>query len=132
MAQTNTTSLWVQLYFVLSSLLGLILASIGMIMILNVILTQTIWKVPDRPSYGPPPEPALTRLPAPTEGELTDEQKEMLAQWEKDYQRWQEEDRSYNYEEANRKRQIANGVALLITGLPILFAHAPWVFKKAA
>lgn len=101
-------------------------------MILNVVLTQTIWKVPSRPAYGPPPEPSIARRMDIPEEELTAEQKELLAQWEKDYQYWQEQDRSYNYEEADRKRQIANGVALLITGFPILFVHAPWVFKKAA
>lgn len=131
-SSSSATPLWVQLYFVLSSLLGLILTAIGTISLVNVVLTQSVFMVPKRP-MSPPPYPAVLEKSTTltdTKG-LTQEQKDQLVQWQADYSTWQESDRNYDYEKAERQRSLANGVAMLIAGLPILFFHAPWVFRKA-
>jgi hypothetical protein len=127
---TKTPSNWVQLYFVLSSLLGLLLTAIGVMVLTNVILTQTVLKLPNQP-YNPPPEPYFKTFPtATTDQELTPDQQEALSQWEADYQRWQEENQNYDYESVSRRRDLVTALSLLITGIPILLFHAPWVFRQ--
>lgn len=132
MKESRSPSLWVQLYFVLSSLLGLVLTAMGAITFINLVLTKTILKVPEYPR----PVPMLT---TPEVGknvedstELTEEDRAMIEQWKQDYQRYQQEERDYNYEDAQTKRELAMAIAMMGVGIPILAFHAPWVFRKAA
>lgn len=132
MAKTSSPSLWVQLYFVLSSLLGLSLAAFGSMMLINVILGNTVLKVKDRPSYGPPPAPYILERAEKLEesDQITEEQKQSLVEWRQNYQQWHETERNYDYQKAETKRQLTSALALLLTGIPILLVHAPWVFRQ--
>ena len=126
----KSSSNWVQLYFVLSSLLGLVLTAIGTMIAVNVLLTQTLFKTPSRyPYYNSPPEPYVRPVTLDNE-QLTEEQKQSLEQWQKDYDAWQEESQNYDFDADNRRRDLVTALSLLITGIPILLFHAPWVFRQ--
>lgn len=117
----------IQLYFVMSSLLGLGLTALGVSMLVNVALSQTILKVPQYPSM-PPMAPTMIKLEQP-EGLAADDQA-AWEQWKVEYQHWQEVEKNYDYEAATQRRQLITAISLLVTGLPILGFHAPWVFRK--
>lgn len=123
-------SLWLQLYFVLASLLGLVLIVIGLSSLVNTLLTSTVLKVPS-PRFNMPPQPYVeTQRIKETEG-LTEEQKQALEKWQQDYERWQQEEAKRDYASEERKRALSWAIAMLVTGIPVFAVHAPYVFKKA-
>lgn len=128
MAET-TPSRWLQLYFVLAALLGLVLTAIGASMLVNTHLSSTVFKVESQ-RFSPPPQPALemTKL---DDKELTEAQKEALVEWEKEYKIWQESEKNRDYEAENRKRSYATAISFLVVGIPILLFHAPWIWKRS-
>jgi hypothetical protein len=123
---------WKNLYFVFATLLGLVLMVIGVVTATNTILTTYVFPVKSYPQGRPmdPPTMAVSETKKLQEsGELTESQKEALAQWEKDYARWQETEAKYDYEAENRKRSIANAIAMILAGVPVFALHAPFVFR---
>lgn len=139
MAKTSSStvvalpSLWLQLYFVFASLLGLLLIVMGAFNAVNVGLTATVLKpAPDQFSRPMPPEPTFVTEKAAQDAELTEDQKAAVAAWEKEFQAWQESQKNFDYEAENRKRSMAFSIAMLVTGIPVFALHAPWVFKRAA
>lgn len=121
----------IQIYFVIATLIGLIL-----IVMSGVALTQLVLKeflgVKDYPSFNSP-TPVLEKFPGQSElkdEELTEDQKQKLAEWETEYDQWKEAEKSYNSEEQSKKREIATSLAMLIVGIPVFLIHAPYVFKK--
>ncbi len=122
---------WKTLYFVLATLLGLVLLVIGAVSGVNTLLTTYVFPVKSYPQGRPidPPfyqQAELTRLKESEE--ITAEQKQALVQWEQDYARWQEEESQYDYEAENRKRSLANSVAMILAGVPVFALHAPRIF----
>lgn len=127
---TEARPFLVQIYFVLASLIGLILMVISGVTLSRLVLNELIG-VKEYPSFSAPypvKDPGI--ITAETEG-LTPEQKESLAQWEKEYADWQQREKEFNSEDQNRRRQIAESLAMLIVGLPVFGFHAPYVFKRA-
>lgn len=121
---------WKTLYFVLASLLGLVLIVIGVVSGVNTVLTTYVFPVRSYPETRPfdPPVTDIKKLQA--SDDLTEEQKEALVQWEKDYKHWQEVESKYDYEAENRKRTIANAIAMILAGVPVFALHAPHVFMS--
>lgn len=117
----------IQLYFVLATLVGLILIIIGSVTLVKTGLDQVV---------GVKPYPDFTAPYPPTEVDTlresaTESQSQALAEWEAEYARWQEELQSYNSQEQQIKRDIAQALAMLLVGVPVFLIHSPRVFKKS-
>lgn len=120
----------VQIYFVLASLIGLILIVISGVNLSKLVLNQLIG-VKDYPEFSAPypvKDPGMAS--STTEG-LTQQQKDKIAQWEKDYDAWIQQQKDYNSSDQNRRREIAESLAMLIVGIPVFAIHAPYVFRRS-
>jgi hypothetical protein len=128
------TPFLVTLYYALASIIGLILTVVGAVTLLNLVLTTYVLKIPKYPSM--PPEPYLSaplpakQLDARNPQNLTDEEKESLAQWKDSYARWQKEQASYDQEGVEKKRTLAMSFSLLAVGIPVLLLHQKELRKK--
>lgn len=132
-SQSNTSNFLIQIYFVLASLLGLLLIVMGSV---NAVRfgVNTLIGVREFPSFMAP-QPFLERFPGEkmvvdNEDELTPEQKEALEQWRVDYDQWREKEKNFNHEEQQQKREIAGFIAMLVVGIPVFAIHAPYVFGR--
>jgi Lon protease-like protein len=137
MATKNTSaggearSFLVQIYFVLATLIGLILIVISGVNVSRLVLNELLG-VEQYPSFGTPYPPYKDPgLSTPNAENLTTEDKEALEEWKKEYEAWQQKEREYNSEDQNRRRQIAESLAMLIVGVPVFAIHAPYVFKRS-
>lgn len=128
MAEKSSASIWLQLYFVCASLLGLLLISIGSVTLINMGLNSTVLKVESTNQM--PPMPYLDSDTIANNTQLTTEDKKALQQWNNEYTKWQESESKRDYQAEGRKQGIAMGLALLVTGLPIFFLHAPVLFRQ--
>lgn len=123
------------LYFVLASLLGLLMLVMGIASASNTALEQYVFK-PKSQTRGIPPEPFISstvkQLEEPKiKEELTPEQKAALEQWRLDYAAWQEEQKNFDWEAENRKRSLSFALSMIIAGGPVFLIHAPFVFKRS-
>ena len=133
--QPSRPSVWLQLYFVLASLLGLVLIVIGASTYLTTTLTQHYFK-PVPPERPMPPAPYVNEealrmiedknLSADSETEVA------YQSWRSDYKMWQQDQQEspYDWEAENRKRTMAWSLAMLIVGAPVFLIHAPFIFIK--
>lgn len=120
---------WRQLYFVLSSLLGLVLIVIGATTLLNNVLQQSYFKPQRYPEMPPTNMAAEDALRYAQRSDLPADQKQVMAAWTKDYESWKARQASYDPEAEQRKRALANGITLLLVGIPVFVLHAPFVFR---
>lgn len=119
-----------QLYFVIASVIGLILIIMSGVNLLKLGLNQVLGVKPYPEFSAPYPavrEPGLVNANEPS---LTDEQRAKVAEWEIQYEQWQKAQIEYNQADQQTKREIATGLAMLIVGLPVFAFHAPYIFKK--
>lgn len=127
-------SFLVTLYYALASIIGLVLTVIGASMLVNLLLTTYIIYIPKSPNM--PPEPYMSsptqvkQLEERSAADLTEEDKQALAEWKISYERWQKEQASYDYESVSRKNQLATSISMLVVGLPVLFFHQRELRKK--
>lgn len=120
----------VQIYFVLATLIGLILIVISGVNVSRLVLNELLG-VKDYPSFNAPyPYKDPSGVTDAPEGS-TQEEKESLAEWQKEYTKWQEEQKAYNESDQSRRRQIAESLAMLVVGIPVFAVHAPYVFKRS-
>lgn len=129
MADKSSPSIWLQLYFVCASLLGLILISIGSVTLINMTLNSTVLKVESTVNQMPP-MPYISSESITNNTQLSEEDKKALQQWNQEYTRWQESESKRDYQAENRKQGLAMGLALLVTGFPIFTLHAPLLFRQ--
>lgn len=125
-------SIWLQLYFVLASLLGLVCLVIGLSTGINTLLISTILKVETTRTFSPPPAPYID--PAVKSAMGSSPSAELNAKfqsWQDEYARWEKEQQLTDWETQERKRSLAWSIALLITGLPVFLLHAPMLFRSA-
>lgn len=132
MADTSKPSLWLQLYFVLASLIGLIMLVVGSSSLINTALTSTLLKTNTGNFQSQPPQPYLVsdKLEG-MQDELSEEDRQALAQWRQDYKNWQDTEAKRDYQKEQRNQSIAWALALILTGAPVFFIHAPFVFRQA-
>ncbi|MEO8582024.1 MAG: hypothetical protein ABI425_05640 [Patescibacteria group bacterium] len=121
--------LLVQIYFVLASLIGLILIVISCVNISRLALNEVLGvrDYPESPPYLYK-DPNLATTPPEN---VTAEERQNFDQWQKDYTDWQQKQKDYNSSDQNRRRQIAESLAMLVVGIPVFAFHAPYVFKRA-
>lgn len=117
----------IQLYFVLATLVGLILIIIGSVTLVKLGLDQVVGVKP-YPDYTAPYPPSQIE---PLKETATESQALALAQWEQEYNTWQEEMKSYNAQEQQIRRDLAQSLAMLVVGIPVFLLHSPRVFKKS-
>lgn len=128
---SSTVAPWLQLYFVLGSLLGLVLIVVGSTTLLNVGLTSTILRPVNQQRFERmPPVPPVDVSEVAQNESLTQAERDALQAWEKEFVAWEQSQNEIDYEAEARKRSMANAIALLITGIPVFGVHAPWVFRK--
>ncbi len=121
--------LWIQIYFVLAALIGLILIVIGGVSLSQLALNSVLG-VKDYPEFSAPfpyKDPTLVR---PNDDGVTPDQKASLEKWHQEYQSYQEQLKSYNATDQNRRRRIAESLAMIVVGVPVFALHAPHIFKK--
>lgn len=120
----------VQIYFVLATLIGLILIVISGVNISRLVLNQVLG-VKDYPEFSAPYPPYKDpNLVSSEDKGLTDQQRATVVEWEKNYNKWLEDQKSFNSADQNRRRQIAEALAMLIVGVPVFVIHAPSVFRR--
>ena len=121
----------IQIYFVVATLIGLILIVMSSVALAQLGL-KTLLGVKDYPNFRSP-TPVLEKYPGQAElqeEELTETQKVKLVEWEKEYDAWKMEEKAYDSEDQAKRREIATSLAMLIVGIPVFLIHAPYVFKK--
>lgn len=119
----------IQLYFVLAALLGLVLIVVASVGLAELGLKELIG-VKEYPEFTAPYPVRDPGLVEANSEQLTESQRESLAQWETDYKRWQQEQREFNQSDQRRRRQIASSLAMLLIGIPVFAIHAPYVFRR--
>lgn len=134
MTVTTPQNFLIQLYFVLATLIALILIVIGSVNGAQLILKNVLGVKP-YPSFSAPypsdfklrgvAEPVLTG-----EEVATAEQQRKIAEWEALYDQWQQEQRQYNEADQTMRRELATALAMLVVGVPVFALHAPYVFKR--
>lgn len=128
---STKSSIWNQLYFVLATLIGLICLVIGVSTLVNTVIGTYILPV-KTPRFNAPPQPYVEIQTLNDRQDLTQDQRQALAAWQKDYQLWETEQKNYDYEAENRRRSLAWSIAMIVTGVPVFALHAPVVFKRAS
>lgn len=119
----------IQLYFVLATLVGLILIIIASVSLVKMGL-DSVLGVQQYPQFSAP-YPPTRDIVNPDDPAATESQREALSEWEANYSSWKENDSKYNAAEQNIKRDTAQSLAMLIVGLPVFLIHMPKVFGKA-
>lgn len=123
--------LWIQIYFVLAALIGLILIVIGGVSLSQLAL-NTVLGVKDYPEFSAPFPYKDPTLMSPSEAGATADQKASLEKWHQEYQQYQENIKSYNATDQNRRRRIAESLAMIVVGVPVFALHAPHIFRKGS
>lgn len=118
----------IQLYFVLATLVGLVLIIIGSVTVVRIGLDKVVGVKP-YPEFTAPYPPGFDKGQFADEG-VTESQKAALASWEQEYSQWQTEYKEYNKEDQQFKREITQAVSMLLVGIPVFLIHSPRVFKK--
>ena len=131
---------WVRtIYLYLFSLVGLVLMVIGAIRIIDLGLKIYIFTEADLPSayQETPPYPAIRYIESKPAKDgmppsviipkgdimLTAEEKELLAQWARDYEDWETRRSKINYVRSNRQREASNAIAFMLVGAPLYLYH---------
>lgn len=130
-AVSSSSSFLVQIYFVLASLLGLMLVVMGSVNVVQLGLKE-ILGVKEYP-YFSAPYPAVEKFPGETaidETELTDEQRQKWAEWETEYDAWKQAEKEFNRQDQQTRRDLVTALAMLIVGIPVFAIHAPYVFRR--
>lgn len=118
----------IQLYFVLATLIGLILIIFGTVTLVKQGLDKAVGVKPYPDYTAPyPPTTDATKLDAIA----TESQKEALAKWEKDYSQWQSDIKTYNAQEQQMRRDLSQSLSMLLVGIPVFLIHSPRIFKKS-
>lgn len=118
----------IQLYFVLATLVGLILMVIGAVTLSKIGLDKLVGVKP-YPEFSAPYPPTFEYKDTLAESTPAATKKALEA-WQKDYEAWQQSMKEYNTADQQIKRDLTQSLAMLLVGLPVFFFHSPKVFKK--
>jgi hypothetical protein len=125
------------IYLYLFALVGLALMSVGAVQLVKVGLKATIFTKADDMYHGVSQPPM--KIPAPyrevreedfvaavekcqEKCELSEDQKNQIASWLRDYRDWQNEPKT-DFKTQQRQRELASAISLLIIGLPLYLYH---------
>ena len=125
------------LYLYLFSLIGLVVAVIGMVGLVNLALKTFIFTQADRNFYNTPvcAPAAIEKFPSVADNVgtstaatttsvcLTAQEKADMQQWVSDYKAWQEQNKGFDQIAAQRQSEMATDLAMIIIGLPLYIFH---------
>ncbi|MBW7955725.1 hypothetical protein H3C66_03240 [Patescibacteria group bacterium] len=123
---------FIQIYFVVATLIGLLLIVISSVTLVQLGLKEALG-VKEYPSFRAPYPDLGERYPGEKtidSTELPADQQARLEEWGRQYDAWKVEEAAYDSEDQERRRQIATSLAMLIVGVPVFGLHAPHVFKR--
>lgn len=109
----------VTLYYTLASIIGLVLSVIGAAMLVNLVLSTYILKIPKYPSMPPQPydsTPFIKEYRSASDSAI-------IESWKRDYIQWEKDQKNYDSAGVEKKNQLATSVSLLVVGLPVVFFH---------
>lgn len=127
------------IYLYLFSIVGLILIIIGGVRLVDLGLKMFVFKQADIPYYEMPPTPISKLIRETDQGietqktttyQLTDEEKQMLADWEQNYKTWKERESKIDRRRSDREREASNAIAMMIIGLPVFLYHWGLIQKE--
>lgn len=119
-------SFLVTLYYTLASIIGLLLSVIGAAMLVNLVLTTYILKIPRYPSMPPQPFESSPLL----KGEVMASESAVFESWKQSYAQWQKEQAEYDSASVEKKNMLATSVSMLVVGLPVLLFHQKELQKQ--
>ena len=132
MSENNT---WIRtVYLYIFALAGLIVTVIGSSMLVNLGLKTWIFTEADNNNYIERPmglsvekdtDLLLALENCDDSCELTDRQKEQIAQWSEDYEWWQEsvKNNENNWQTRQRQSQASTAISMIMVGLPLYLYH---------
>lgn len=130
------------IYLYLFALLGLVLLTIGGVMLIDLGLKMTVFQKADVDRFSRPTMVAIppgkmigegdliaTLEKCNTECDFTEEDKELIESWLADYSQWKQQDEEISYTTQQRQKRASMSLALILIGLPLYLYH--WsVIKK--
>lgn len=128
------TPFLVTLYYTLASIIGLVMSVIGAAMLINLVLTTYILRIPRYPSQPPMPYDGammqVKQLEDRNAKTMTEDDRIALDSWKSQYAQWQREQKNYDQANVDKKYQFATSISLLLVGIPVLFFHQKELRKK--
>lgn len=127
-AQTMSRSWFIQAYFVVGTLIGLILLVTSSVSLVG-LGTKQLLGVKPYPNYTPN-FTSFDQQIGVDKSELTPTQQEKFDAMAADYERQKAEMEAFDHEDQSKRTEIAWSLATLIVGIPVFALHAPHVFRK--
>lgn len=120
-----------RVYLYLFSMLGLVLVVIGSVGLINLGLKTWVFDTEDPWLSQPPMPPFVSRIETISSWEeLSEQDRELLNSWLRDYESW-EQNSQRNYQNVRNRESAANNLALLFVGLPLFLFHWRIVRKES-
>jgi len=131
------------IYLYLFAMLGLVLLTIGGVILIELGLKMTVFQKADIDRFARPTVisvapgktlqeadfvSALEKCNIDTDCDFTEEDKELIQSWLSDYSQWKEQDAEISYVTQQRQRQASRAIALILIGLPLYLYH--WTVIK--
>ncbi len=129
MAGIKQHSLVRTIYLYIFALLGLVFLMIGGVRFVDMGLKALVFtKAEEEQRLGyrqPPMLPySIEKIEKLQEDEtLSEEEKEIISQWLKDYKEWQERTSQINYVDIRRHQEASLSLAMILIGLPLYLYH---------
>lgn len=123
-------------YLYIFSVVGLVLAVIGAVGMLDLALKAAVFTAAERDQAWhermppTPPDPPRARAAA-EDSTLEAGDRATLRAWAEDYRRWEETGRRIDPVRSRRERAAAQNLALLLVGIPLYLYHWRTVRREA-
>jgi len=127
MKQSNK-SWFIQAYFVVATLIGLILLVIASVNLVS-LGTKQLLGVKTYPNFAPIPM-TYARQTGIDKSQLEPDQQQKFDQMSMEFDKQQAAQAEYDQEDQSKRMELAWSLAMLIVGIPVFAIHAPHVFKK--
>ena len=116
------------IYLYVFSVLGLVLAVIGAVGMIDLLLKAAIFKKAEsqRVFYESRPQvpPGLVVVERAGRDTLVDlKERELLRDWARQYEDWRERNKDFDPVRAEREKSAARNLALLAVGIPLYLYH---------
>lgn len=124
------------IYLYIFSVVGLVLAVIGGVGMLDLALKATLFTQAERDQAWHermppmPPEPARARAAA-GDSTLDADDRGAVRAWAEEYRRWEETGSQIDPVRSRRERAAAQNLALLLVGIPLYLYHWRTVRREA-
>jgi len=128
LTQASNRSWFIQAYFVVGTLIGLILLVTSSVSLVG-LGTKQLLGVKPYPNYTPDFN-SFDQQTGIDKSQLTPSQQEKFDVMAANYDKQKAEMEAYNQEDQSKRMEIAWSLATLIVGIPVFALHAPHVFKK--